>query len=177
MADKPIECSGCQKKGCTIFKRLSNDQIFSYFVCEECPILKERLGFFIETKEEKGVSFDEESTCRFCQCCLKNLADHNHSGCPECYSAFDSWILHTLKKAKKIPEKLFELLQGERKVQLHVGKSPNRHLKEEELVCLEELSQALDDAIAKENYELAALLRDQIQKLKHTAYGSTSTSE
>ena len=177
MTDKPLECSGCQKKGSTIFKRLSKDQTLSYIVCEECPILKERLTLSKEGKENHSSTMDERAICKHCQSCLKNLVDHSHSGCPECYDAFDDWIVHTLKKIKKIPEKLFHLLQGERKVQLHVGKSPNNHLKQEELSYLKELTEALDKAITAENYELAATLRDQIQKLKQTAYGSTTASE
>lgn len=177
MSDKPIECSGCQKKCSILFKRVFKGEQIVHSMCEECPLLKEKLFSDKEVKQDPELESQTELICSECHCELKHMMQQKHTGCSSCYSLFDRWIVSMLKMAQKIPQKLLALVQGEQKMQLHIGRGPNDRIKEGEISKLDELNKHLDAAVSSENFEQAALLRDQIMKLKQKAYESKGQAQ
>lgn len=87
-------------------------------------------------------------TCAHCGTTLDRLSKSNRVGCAECYEVF----------AEEIDQILFEEIGNNRKT-LDYDIQSN----EEKIIILQE---KLDSAIKDEEYELAALLRDEIKKIK-----------
>ena len=91
--------------------------------------------------------------CPSCGMTYDELRRTGKFGCSSCYDAFESYITGSLKS-----------IHGDN---VHKGKVPKRNggplLKKHEL---EDLKRRLVDAIAKEEFEEAAVLRDRIKALE-----------
>lgn len=99
-----------------------------------------------------------ESKCPNCHNAYRKIAELGYVGCSECYRHFASQIEPVLKK-----------IHGANR---HVGKVPRRMgatllLKRE----INDYNSALKKAIAREDYEEAARLRDLIKKMEEKARG------
>ncbi len=109
------------------------------------------LAGFSDIREDE----DEGSQHR-CSVCGTSFGDFQKSGrigCSDCYDAFSEQLLPLLKR-----------LQGS--VQ-HAGKSPSGKSRRQELLSLKK---ELEQAVRKEEYERAAVIRDkieEIEKIKH----------
>ena len=87
-------------------------------------------------------------TCANCGITIDRVAKSNRVGCAECYDVF----------ATEIDDILFEEI-GNSRLTLDFGKQSD----EEKIIILQD---KLTSAIKGEEYELAALLRDEIKKMK-----------
>jgi protein arginine kinase activator len=87
--------------------------------------------------------------CPSCGFTIHDIANTSRIGCGDCYSYF-----------KKDLEPFILKYHGSLK---HVGKAPKTIHKK---VNIKELQKHLDEAIKKEDYELATKLRDDIKNLK-----------
>jgi len=100
-----------------------------------------------------------------CPRCGFSQADFKKSGrlgCPECYRTFADGLEGLLKSMHK----------GTR----HVGKAPEgRRHKRDLAERLSTLQQKLTKAIEEENFEQAALLRDEIKQMSARPAGSMTT--
>ncbi|MBE7026736.1 MAG: hypothetical protein E7410_04140 [Ruminococcaceae bacterium] len=92
----------------------------------------------------------------YCPKCNMSLAQFSKSGklgCPDCYEAFRPYLNEVLKSIHANTE--------------HTGKiSKNANEKIKLRRELENLKKELADAIEKQNFENAALLRDKIKELE-----------
>jgi protein-arginine kinase activator protein McsA len=84
-------------------------------------------------------------TCPTCGTTIQDIANTSRIGCPDCYTTFK--------------EELKPFIMNFHKAYKHIGKSPKR-------IDNKDLKKALEEAIKKEDYELAAKLRDDIKKLE-----------
>lgn len=104
--------------------------------------------------------FNEEKNEKHCSNCNINYSEiinRGKIGCPQCYIDFEKEF-----------EELFKSMYGRDK---HIGKTPSKfknRLKEE--IKIENLQRELDEAVKTENYEKAAVLRDEIRHLKNLKY-------
>lgn len=92
-------------------------------------------------------------TCSSCGLGLDQYRKRNRFGCPSCYDAFASFL-----------DRQFAELHGESR---HAGRVP-QHLGDDAEVRFAQrlhLRRQLDDALAAEDYEAAAGLRDQLKAL------------
>ena len=87
-------------------------------------------------------------TCANCGITIDRLNKSNRVGCAECYDVFSD----------EIDNILFEEI-GNNRLTLDFGKQSD----EEKIIILQD---KLDSAIKDEEYELAALLRDELKKIK-----------
>lgn len=168
-------CNVCHKMHATIhFKHVSNNKIVEIHLCEDCAQekginlfsmdaappgeqqfgLADLLAGFTDMpspviKEKKIVS-----KCPNCGITYVEFKKSGRLGCSECYEVFNSQLLPLLKR-----------LQGSI---YHSGKTPGVKGKPEKRKSstLLELRHELKKAIDKEEYEKAAVLRDQIKKLE-----------
>ena len=92
----------------------------------------------------------ETSVCPACGTKLSQILRTQRVGCSQCYEQFHAQIGALLKKA-----------QG---ADTHIGRQPERERKDEES-ALSRLRQELEMAVACENFEEAAALRDAIHAL------------
>ena len=109
------------------------------------------LGIGAAEEIEKG------STSQKCPICGYTQADFKKTGrlgCSSCYLTFLEGLSTLLKAMHKGTE--------------HVGKLPQRAHRTLELTDrMRTLTESLQKAVAEENYEDAATLRDQIKQLEH----------
>lgn len=123
-------------------------EMFAYFQ----DSLKQLLGSFFEETETEN-----EKRCGFCQSTFNDIINTGRFGCDHCYTEFFDKARQTLKMA-----------QGASK---HKGATPvnyspyKENPKEEMQALLVEKKEALDACIEEENYERAAILRDEMREL------------
>ena len=161
-------CERCHKKEATVHTvQVINGEKTEHYYCDSCAK---------ETGFENPISFDDifkgflnfdspsygEKTSTYmpygikCPSCSMSYDDFRRTGkfgCSSCFDAFEPYISSTLKS----------IHGGDS----HKGKVPKRNggnlLKKHEL---EDLKRKLVDAIAKEEFESAAVLRDKIKALE-----------
>jgi protein arginine kinase activator len=109
------------------------------------------LGIGAAEEIEKGSLNQKCPVCGFTQADFKKTG---RLGCSACYQTFAEGLDSLLKAMHKGTE--------------HVGKLPERAARQMVLNDkMRELSDNLEKAVAEENYETAASLRDQIKQLEH----------
>src|SRR3954468_2656027 len=115
------------------------------------------LGIGAAEEIEKGTSSQKCGVCGFTQADFKKTG---RLGCSACYITFAEGLGSLLKAMHKGTE--------------HVGKLPHRaHRKIELSDRMRNLTENLRKAVAEENYETAASLRDQIKQLENNLRNQT----
>jgi protein arginine kinase activator len=108
------------------------------------------LGIGAAEEIEKGASSQKCPVCGYTQADFKKTG---RLGCSTCYGTFGEGLNTLLKAMHKGTE--------------HVGKLPQRAQRTMELSDkMRTLTESLEKAVAEENYESAATLRDQIKQLE-----------
>src|SRR6188768_2258877 len=109
------------------------------------------LGIGAAEEIEKGAPVEKCAVCGFTQADFKKSG---RLGCSACYGTFAEGLGGLLKAMHKGTE--------------HVGKRPQRAHREMELSDrMRSLARDLQKAVADENYETAASLRDEIRQLEN----------
>jgi len=167
MAERPVECSHCKRPIKVIYKEIVDDNILVTETCAECPILQQKLhGQPYLEKIPEGLSEKEAGLC--CGQCGTTMAavqTGNPLGCSECYAVFSDLLIDELTHSNKISSRLQKSLEAKKTQPIHVGKSPTQPVNVALSSRLSSLNEALNEAIKRENYEQAAMLRDQIKAL------------
>jgi protein-arginine kinase activator protein McsA len=70
-----------------------------------------------------------------------------------------------------MPIKLDSDIVRKKTIPIHLGSSPNSLKGDEMRKKLESLKRALEESLSSENFERAALLRDEIKNLEKKMYG------
>jgi len=95
-----------------------------------------------------------EVVCENCGLSFSKFRENSLLGCPTCYSSFEQVLTPLVERAHE---------GGEH----HIGKVPRRAgAGELRQVRLMRMRKRLDDAVATEDYELAARIRDEIGELE-----------
>jgi protein arginine kinase activator len=159
-------CMLCQKKEAKVhLTDMKEGKMKKVDLCEDCAKAKgvdDPTGFALAdllmglgASEELATAHPgtEELACPHCGFTQADFKKAGRLGCPACYDTFSEGLANVLKTMHK----------GTR----HVGKIPRglklgRDLQER----IKTLQRSLDEAIAVENYEEAARLRDAIRQLK-----------
>ena len=91
--------------------------------------------------------------CPICSSTFENIAESGKAGCSECYKTFKTELLPYLKR-----------VHGTTK---HIGKIPNDDTENiSSYDTVSELKEKLKRLVSEENYEQAAIVRDEIRKLE-----------
>lgn len=166
-----MKCQICEKNNATIhFTKIINGHVEERHLCDSCAKNNKELEFnfelpfsfeklftgLIEAKQEEE-KITEEITCE-CGLTNKKLMEVGRFGCAKCYDTFREDI-----------ESLIKGIHGHNR---HEGKNP-KNLNEQLLnkKIMDSLQSELKEAISKENYEKAALIRDEIKELKSQIEG------
>lgn len=162
-------CQRCQEKPAQVhFSKVVNGEKSERFLCEDCAreegafhfmlgpqfTVQHVLGGLIgQAGTPPGRTQTDGRTCPHCGYTFREFAETGRLGCDQCYQTFEGELSPLVLR-----------LHG--RVQ-HRGKFPARgarrlHTKRE----LEQLREAMNDAIKREAFEEAAELRDKIRSLE-----------
>jgi len=101
-----------------------------------------------------GTRLAQDMACANCGVSFTKFREKSLLGCPECYRAFERPLSPLLERAHE---------GGSH----HVGKVPRRAgVGEQRQLLITRMRQRLDEAVAGEDYELAAKLRDEIHRFE-----------
>lgn len=133
-------CEICGKNiATTHIRSIINGTVYESHICSDCAINKTL---------HKSVD-----RCHCCGTTLADISKNSRCGCSECYTHFY--------------EQLLPLLEGTQGSTEYVGKKINKD--ENSLKTIDELNFTLKKFVDEENYEQAAIVRDEIKKLKEGA--------
>ena len=153
-------CESCNEKEATIhLTQVIDGTVKKVHLCEECAA---KSGFDVNSPVSitdillgmgSKTAPSPEEPDRSCQRCHMRRVDFKKTGrlgCPVCYDTFAG--------------ELVPLMKAMHRSEQHKGKIPSREGPKAVLTAeLKRLQEALTKAVASENYEEAARLRDQIQ--------------
>lgn len=159
-------CDNCNDNEATIhYTEIINGKLIELHLCTSCAQKKGfeslsshySLANFISglTEIDAQISSSKkvEKVCKFCNMTYNDFKRLGLLGCSECYETFSKQIEQLLRKihgtvyhAGKMPQKISKIVTSKKKIM--------------------ELKEELRKAIALEEYEKAAKIRDKIKELK-----------
>jgi protein arginine kinase activator len=133
-------------------------------MCADCPHLERHL-YGMHAKKGTSLDLSQETalTCASCSTSLEQVRKGQLVGCTSCYEVFADVILADLLKGHLISR---HLTSNKKTQLLHIGRVPGEVSEISPTLRLIALNEALDETLIREDYEQAALLRDQIESLK-----------
>lgn len=165
-------CCICQQKEAKVhLTKIVDDKVQKVDLCEDCAREKgvdDPTGFNLAdlllglgaSQELEQASGGTELKCPNCGFTQADFKKSGRLGCAECYNVF--------------AEGLEPLLKSMHKGIRHVGKTPEAFQASTDATeRVQELAKKLEQAVAQEDYEQAAALRDEMKALK-TAPGGSS---
>lgn len=164
-----MQCEVCQSREATIhLTEISDGVRTESHLCEQCAQeqgvasknyipLNELLNNLLSSgpkEDAAGKEGQSDIVCPHCGYTLDKFRDKAVLGCPQDYDVFEKELLPLIKKAH----------DG---ATVHNGKIPSRTPKDKQKQMeIARLEQQLDEAVRKEDYELAAKLRDKLAENK-----------
>ncbi|MBC2605761.1 UvrB/UvrC motif-containing protein [Pelagicoccus albus] len=158
---RPKKCTHCHNPTTIHVTKVVDGEAVKMGVCGTCPKakeLKEGKHWDLIGTEDGGkkpkLPKEGDRACSGCGLTPADFKEHGRLGCPKCYETFEAKIEPMLRKLHK----------GER----HLGKVPGS-TEQRRVVSPEEiakLKQRLDEYVSREEYEMAAAVRDQIRSLE-----------
>jgi protein arginine kinase activator len=153
-------CENCKKNiANTYFKQTVNGKTNEIFLCSECA---SKMGLNSITSDFGLDGFfpqffgrsEElpEASCQSCGISFKEIMQKGKVGCAKCYDTFKDKLAPAIYK-----------IHGNKK---HIGKVPGS-IENKQYSQIEKLKRQLDEAVRSENFEQAAVLRDQIKQLEY----------
>lgn len=161
LPERHIECSECKKPIHTIYTEAIGKTIYRLGMCRDCPILKQKLhGLQTPTGSDEKIA--SGLCCGSCQTSVDEVTMGSALGCSLCYEVFDDTIHQEILLQERLPQTGRRM---KRPAAIHIGRRPGQHSEVNPATKLHSLHQALHETLAKEDYEAAAWLRDQIKAL------------
>jgi protein arginine kinase activator len=179
----PESCKDCPKKKTVHLTQILDSGMKKYDVCEDCPVAAniqdpvsfKSLASFTGIKTPAAESGQTEGgsekptappreaglTCPTCRFTEEHFNKNGRLGCPNCYDVFDEQI-------QKILPEMHRGTIHRGKIPAHLESSIQRENQ------LQELEQALQEAIRLENFEEAAKIRDSLRAMRAESSGKNS---
>ena len=164
-------CECCHETEATIhLTQVIDGEVKKLNLCQECaqkngidlnsPIsitdVLLGLGSQTGTKKEHSMVSELDLSCSRCQMTRAEFKANARLGCPECYNSFMG--------------ELNALMQAMHHSRQHIGKIPARQGVAARITAqIASLQKDIETAIAKEEYEMAANLRDKIRALRESS--------
>jgi len=155
-------CDKCGKPATVYLTEIVDGQKIEKHLCEDCASLE---GITIKSNVpisqlledfilQSGGEDEPDYTCDVCGLTFAEYRKTGRLGCPHDYDAFEPVLVPLLERAHAGASQ-------------HIGKVPHRaDSGQKKQNAILRLRTQLKDAVAKEDYERAASLRDQIRQLE-----------
>ncbi len=143
-------CESCaEKNGVHIHKSFSFEKVFT----EDKPTSLKSIDFVLNSSSSPSEDKKKKAdiTCDKCGMKWKDFRKGGRFGCANDYEVFKNGLIPLLDEIHASTSH-------------HVGKRPDQNKEDARYSLLVELKRKLRDAVAREDYELAANLRDQIEE-------------
>ena len=165
-----MKCQECNNEATVHETTIVKGAKVERHLCEACA---SKIGLGIHGPQPPGVSGfslqpgvvtpstpKQATACGHCGMTFAEFKQHGQVGCSGCYEVFESQLLPLIERAHEGSES-------------HVGKTPRATVPErsgglsmqERYERMRALQRELDTAVASEQYELAAKLRDELRRL------------
>lgn len=153
-------CERCHTNPATaILTQTVDGHTVAEHLCAECAYLNGFTGLFNGfpfshmLKNLARANGTSGRRCKNCQTTLDEIVETGRIGCDECYRTFRQELAPTIQN-----------IHGKA---IHMGKRPRKLQKElPERTRLETLKEEMRSAVASENFEAAAKLRDEIKRME-----------
>lgn len=166
-------CQNCSKREATThIKRVINGEATESHLCRECA---SKLGYdsFFDNfslslpdifssfvgDSARAIAGSRTDRCEKCGCSFDDIIKTGLVGCAECYDKFFDKLLPSIQR-----------IHGRTQHQGSIPpKTANAEAKEKEMTAeekIEQLQQEMQKAIEAQNFEQAAIIRDNINELK-----------
>jgi len=160
-------CDQCRERDAVVhLTQIVNAEVTQVHLCEKCAAAKgiettvampkHPLGDFLHAVQQQAAPvIGDQVRCAYCQTSLRDFRASGRLGCAHCYTAFEG--------------ALRELLRRVHGAARHRGReyaAPDPVTAPSGPAELEALRVRLQQAVAAEEFELAARLRDQIRELE-----------
>lgn len=159
-----MKCDLCEEKATVFYTQIAEGKLKKSVLCEACAqekgitnpdgllMAEQVLDHTLAVPEAEVISLESVSECSTCGFGIGDYQKVGRLGCPDCYTAF----------GKEIEARIPTLHKND----THLGYSPAGLMaKQARKAKLTNLNERLTKAIAAENYEEAAKLRDELEKL------------
>ncbi|MBA2727400.1 MAG: UvrB/UvrC motif-containing protein [Parachlamydiaceae bacterium] len=161
--DRPLECTDCKKPVAVNYTEIVGPVSIHTCMCTDCPVLKRKLyGLPSSSSGDLLIEGRTGLACGNCGTTLDSVHVGSPLGCNVCYEIFDEMLIPELASMGKIP---LRLVSGKRTQTIHIGRGPGQMQEISSSMRLLALNEALTETLQREDYEQAALLRDQIKAL------------
>ncbi len=179
MAEKENGFSLCEECGvneaCYTISMMMGDQVTQRHLCADCMakmnmnlaagnikhLLSAIMSAITGTAEEAAAAAvppEEDVVCERCNTTLSRFTKSGKLGCPHCYTAFR--------------EQLTPMLQQIHGRVQHAGRKPlDTEAAQRRRAVYDRLTRQMEQAVAMEDFETAAILRDQLRHLSQTEGG------
>jgi len=163
--DVAMKCEICGLKDAVIhIRQIQKDLVHELHICEECAqekgLIREEdselpianlLSGLLEGKDVTG-AVEVKDACPRCGLKASEFRKQGKLGCPECFRAFEKDVRAIVSQMAARPR--------------HTGKLPRTLVIEQSTAAKGEgLRDELREAVEREEYELAAQLRDRLREL------------
>lgn len=161
LPDRPLECSECKKPISIRYTEVEKGKLVETSMCNDCPHFLKRLKGVALVSSEPGTG-KTGLVCGDCGTSLEDLQVGHPLGCSHCYEVFGEAILIELTSRNKIPLKINVVKKN---ATYHFGRILGETAEINPSLQLIALNEALNEMLKKEEYEQAAMIRDQINAL------------
>ena len=161
-ADRPLDCGECRKPVAVRYTLIVGETITHSVMCQDCPVLQRRLFGASNAAPNMQAEGGAGIACGGCGTTLDAVRMGAPLGCKTCYDVFEDVIFTEIQSAKKLPARISLIKKSS---PIHIGKSPGESVEITPAKRLLALNEALTETLEREDYEQAALLRDQIKEL------------
>lgn len=157
---KSDNCHHCSKPKTLHLTQVIDGKVIKKSVCPDCHSgkgLTEGIGFDLiegtSPAAKYSISSDSTISCPDCGLTPKDFKERGRLGCSGCYNVYEEKLLPLYRKLHNGAE--------------HLGKVPGTRKREVSPDQLKALRVRMDEHVSREEYELAAVVRDQIKSLEN----------
>lgn len=160
-------CDQCKERDAVVhLTQIVDAAVTQLHLCEKCAAAKgiettvampkHPLGDFLHAVQQQAPpAMGDQSRCAYCQTSLRDFRASGRLGCAHCYTAFEGALRELLRRVHGAARHRGREYATPEALPVSTGAAE-----------LESLRERLQTAVANEEFEMAAQLRDQIRALE-----------